>query len=337
MPTPENTNITLAQLARGRVRASLSNAEDAENWLDQIGAHRAARILRKAAVPASSTNDSDINVMTGAWSQSMTSASVFYKLLDNGFRKLPVHQRIGLATSSPSASVVPEGKAAPISRSVIGHITLEPAKIVSMLVMTRELALEPGAEGLFTKELRAVIGESVDAAFIGMLGGTGATTIPSSGTSAANAVADVRAAMLAIDDVGSQSRLVWLLAPDVAQMGSALGASGPVFPGLTPAGGDIRGVMALVSAGIPSGQAVLLDAGQIAGAGGEVDVQVAQSASVEMSDAPTGSSATPTGAQLVSMFQTNAVAMRAVAAIAAEVLRDGAISIVTGINWGAGP
>jgi len=57
---PENAALTLPWLARGRALASLSNADDAAKWLVQNGAHRAARILQKGSVAASSTLDSDV-------------------------------------------------------------------------------------------------------------------------------------------------------------------------------------------------------------------------------------------------------------------------------------
>jgi hypothetical protein len=64
-------------------------------------------------------------------------------------------------------------------------------------------------------------------------------------------------------------------------------------------------------------------------------VQVSSEADLEMSDTPASSSTTPTGASLVSMFQTNAVAMRAVATIAAQRLRDDACVLLENIDWGS--
>jgi hypothetical protein len=206
-----------------------------------------------------------------------------------------------------------------------------------MLVATREMLFDPGAEGLFNTELKALVGQSVDAAFFNILfSDTDAITIPSSGTSSANAVADLRAALLALGPVGDASRLVALAATDVAMMASTLGAEGGgVFPGMTPAGGQLRGLNCLVSNGIPPGQLAVLDASQIAAAAVAVDVQVSGQADVEMSDTPGSDVVTPTGASLVSMFQTNSVVMRAVAMIAAQRLRDGAAVLIENIDWGA--
>jgi len=52
-----------------------------------------------------------------------------------------------------------------------------------------------------------------------------------------------------------------------------------------------------------------------------------------MSDAPTHDSITPTPTSLVSMFQTNSLAMKASAAIAATRLNDSAVVLLEGIDW----
>ena len=99
-------------------------------------------------------------------------------------------------------------------------------------------------------------------------------------------------------------------------------------------GGDLLGVPLLVSSGIRLGQLVLLDALQIAAAAGQIDITVGTQTAVEMSDTPAHDAITPTGASLVSMFQTNSVAMRAVATVAAERLRDDAIALIEGCSYG---
>jgi len=268
----------------------------------------------------------------------MSTSSVFYRLYnDNLVRKLPFHKRIGLATSSPSGSVVTEGAARPISRVVISSTMLQPIVVSSMLVATRELLLEPESEGLFNRELKSVLGQAVDAAFLSILfDDTAAIVISSSGSAVDDAMLDVRSALLNLGTVGDQSRLAWLLSPSVARRASALGAAA-VFPEMTPSGGMLRGVVALVSNGIPAGTAALVDCAQIAAAAGEVDVRVSSNADVEMSDTPAHTSAVPTPATLVSMFQSNSVAMRAIATIAATRLSNAGAVLLEGIEWGGEP
>lgn len=337
MSAPENAALVLPWLLRGKAMAHLTNHDEAVAWLNQSGAHRAARIMQKANVPATSTVDSDTAVMYGAWSQSMATASIFYKLLNEGFfRKFAMYQRNAFFTSSPTADVNLEGHSAPISRAVIGDTVLRPWMIASNIVVTREMLFDPGSEAAFNKELKAISGQRVDAALVAMLfDGTGSTTIPSSGMGVEDAVNDVRAALLALGTVGDASRVVWLMAPDVARRASALGADGGgVFPSMTPAGGQLRGVNALVSNGIPAGQAMLLDAAQIGAADGAVGDTSGQ-ADIEMRDDPTSNVVTPTGTSLVSMFQTNSIAMRLVATIAAARLSETAGAVLLeGIQWG---
>lgn len=337
MSLPENNALVLPWLARGRAVASMSNQDDAVRWLNTVGQHRAARILQKGTVGASATTDSDVATMIGAWTGTMSTSSVFYRLVNDGLvRKLPFHKRIGLATSSPTGAIVAEGAARPISRIVISSAMLQPIVVSSMLVTTKEMLLEPEAEGLFNRELKSVLGQAVDATFIeAILGDTGAVSIPSSGADVDDAIADVRAALLALAPTGDASRLVWLLSPDTARRGSTLGTEGGgVFPSLGPAGGEIRGVVALTSNGIPAGTAALIDCAQIAAASGAVDVRVSSQADVEMSDTPAHDASTPTPANLVSMFQSNSVAMKATATIAATRLNEAGAVLVEGIAWG---
>lgn len=334
---PENSSLTLAWLARGRAYASIHNAEEAEAWLVQRGHPRAARLLVKGPIAATGTQDSDTAAMIGAWSQSMSSASAFYKLLDgNSFRRMPLHQRIGLATSRPTAAVVGEGRGIPISRAVISSIILQPITVGSMLVCTKEMLFDPGAEGLFNKELKSVVGEAVDAAFVAALfDGSAAITVPSGGSAAADALNDVRGALLALGPVGDASRIWALAAPDVAIRASTLGAEGGgVFPSMTPSGGQLRGMNTLVSNGIPAGSLAIFDAMQVAAAGGTIDIRVSTQSDVEMSDSPASDATVPTGVSLVSMFESNCVAMRATAMIAAQRLRDDCCVLIENINWG---
>ena len=84
MTMTENASLTLPWLARGRAAASLSNSDDAVRWLNQSGQPRAARLLQKGAVGASATTDSDAATMVGAWTGSMSTNSVFYKIYNDG-------------------------------------------------------------------------------------------------------------------------------------------------------------------------------------------------------------------------------------------------------------
>ena len=115
----------------------------------------------------------------------------------------------------------------------------------------------------------------------------------------------------------------------------------PIHPASVPSrrcaasGGELANLPCIVSSGVPAGSLLyLVDASGIAADGGPVTVTASGQADVLMETAPNMSTATPTPAQMVSMFQTNSTALKAHAWFAAEVLRDDAVAVVTGINWG---
>jgi hypothetical protein len=59
-------------------------------------------------------------------------------------------------------------------------------------------------------------------------------------------------------------------------------------------------------------------------------------ASLEMESAPTHDSVTPTGVELVSMWQTNSVAIRAERWINWKRRRTAAVAVISGVNYGTG-
>ena len=127
----------------GRARASRrpqALPEEAADWLVSARAPSEAQRVFKAAVGAGSTTSSTLGpglVEIGAFSNAMRTASAFFRILsDNGFARLPLETRVGLITSSPTASTVAEGAAIPVSRVVFNNITLAPIRVSELIVLT---------------------------------------------------------------------------------------------------------------------------------------------------------------------------------------------------------
>jgi hypothetical protein len=335
---PENAALIFPNVLRGEAMVHMTGSRDqAVRHFNEMGAHRAARIIQKGPVGATSTVDSDTAVMYGAWSQSMATPSIFYKLFNEGFfRKFPMYQRMAFFATSPTAAVNLEGRAAALSRVVVNNLALQPWMIATLIAVTKEMLFDPGAEAAFNKELKAKTAERVDGALLELLfDGTGSVTIPSSGSTPQDAVNDIRAAGLALGTIGDASRLVWIASPDVAWKASALGAEGGgTFPSMTPGGGQIRGVNCLISNGVPAGSAMLLDAAQIGAADDGTVGSTTNQADLEMSDDPVSDAVTPTATSLVSAWQSNLVAMKLVATISAARLRDAGAVLLTDVDWG---
>jgi hypothetical protein len=97
-----------------------------------------------------------------------------------------------------------------------------------------------------------VVSDAVDSAFLNVITDTGTTSTPSSGPEAANAKADLRAALLSIDAVSDQ-RLYWIASVDVAKKASTLASQGiDVVGSMSVSGGEMANLPCLVSSGVPA-------------------------------------------------------------------------------------
>ncbi|EMK8092018.1 phage major capsid protein, partial [Escherichia coli] len=107
------------------------------------------------------------------------------------------------------------------------------------------------------------------------------------------------------------------------------------YPDMTLLGGTFCGLPVIVSQYVGS-QLILVNAPDIYLAddgGGAVDMST--EASLEMQGEPTGDSTTPVPVELVSMFQTNSVAIRAERWINWRRRRTAAVAVISGVNYGA--
>jgi HK97 family phage major capsid protein len=332
---------TMGWAARALAIASKSYAGAAENWLIDNRAPQKAQQIFKAAISASNTTDSDLGdygISIGQWTDSLRTRSAFFRLLaDNAFTRVPMRTRVGLATSTASGAIVPEGEAVPVSRVTLDNVLLLPVKASALITVTDTLLRDVSAAGqaLFNRELMSAVSDAVDAAFVDSILSTGITSNPSAGVSAVNAKHDLRTALLAVNTIGA-ARLYWLASVDVAKKAAALAdsAGGDAFPAMSPTGGELTALPCIVSSGLPDGTLLLLDASGIAADAAQVSVDLSRQATIRMDTAPVMSSVVPTAAQMTSMFQTNSAALLASAWFGAQVLRDDALAMVTSINWG---
>jgi hypothetical protein len=84
-----------------------------------------------------------------------------------------------------------------------------------------------------------------------------------------------------------------------------------LFPDATLSGGSIFGAPLLVTdAPMAAGKLILIDAAAVVQATGTLSVDAAKGVALEQRTDPSNASATGTATALVSMFQTNAIALR---------------------------
>lgn len=273
-------------------------------------------------------------------------------------RQIPFRTRIAIQTAGASAQWVAEGKAKPLTRATYDDTNLLPLKVATIAVLTEELIRDssPSAERLIRDELAAAVRERLDIDFIdpnkaassGVSPASitnGVAAIPSAGPTADDVRTDIKAVFGAfISANNAPTNGVWIMSSVTALalslMQNPLGQA--EFPGLTMTGGVLFGLPVIVSEYVPTVSAgsyvALVNASDIFFADeGGINIDVSREASLEMNDAPTHNSTTPTAAtSMVSLWQTNSVGFRAERTLNWARRRPSAVALLSGVNWGAG-
>ncbi len=261
----ESAVAVLGWLARARVIASRGLASDGADFLAVNRAPEQAQRIFKTAVGAATSADLGADgIGIGIWAtDSLRTKSVFYRLLDdNAFTRVPLFTQIAFATSTATGATVAEGAPIPVSKIVVDKLILQPANAVALCVFTDELLknVTPAGQSFFNKELATAVSDAVDAKFLSLVA-SGATSTASAGVSASNAWHDLRTALLSLSTSGA-SKLYWVASVDVAKKASTLAdtAGGAAFAAMSPSGGELCNLPALVASGVPAGSLYLIDA-----------------------------------------------------------------------------
>lgn len=260
-------------------------------------------------------------------------------------REVPFNIRVPVQTSGGSADWVGQGKPKPLTNFNFETITFGFSKVAAISVLTEELLRfsNPKADVLVRNSLAEAVIARLDVDFVNPAKGevigvspgsitNGATTIPSTGIPDDDSTA---AFQVFIDAHLQPTGAVWLMSSSTAlalsKRKNALGQK--EYPDMTMFGGLFEGLPAIVSQYVGN-QLVLVNAPDVylADEGG-VAVDMSSEASLEMESAPTHDSVTPTGVELVSMWQTNSVAIRAERWINWKRRRTAAVAVISGVNY----
>ena len=208
-----------------------------------------------------------------------------------------------------------------------GSGPLAERKAVAAIVVSNDLlrSLSADAQALLRRELQTAVSLTTDTEALSALT-SGIAPINSLGADAAR---DDISTMLQALSLGAGSK-VFLLARStiIKHLALSMDVSGrPAFPGMKINGGDIAGIEVLASDAVGEGEMVMVDASQVAAAGGFVALGTAQSATLRVSSTPDGDTT------LTDLFGKNLVAIRAERTFALQRLRDTAVSVVTGAAY----
>jgi HK97 family phage major capsid protein/HK97 family phage prohead protease len=330
-----------------------------ERWPDdsQVKAY-----FQKATVPAGSTTNStwagnlvDTTNLAGEFVDYLRPQTIIGRI--PGLTRVPFNVRFTGQSTGAVANWVGQGKAKPVTSFSTTADTLLFTKIAAIAVITDELARysSPNAETMVRNELARAVVEREDIDFIDPASAAssgvnpasitnGLTPLSSAGTSADNIRTDIQNLLeyFILNNVNPTGLVLVMpntLALAAMILRNSLGQ--PEFPELTMTGGTLMGIPVITSqyAANQSGSGniiVALNAPDIYLADdGNVSLSASREASIEMSDAPSGDSVAGTGASLVSMFQTNSIAIRAERSINWAKRRSTAVVYMDDVNWGS--
>jgi hypothetical protein len=324
----------MGQVVKALLASGGKKAEAAEYARAAHMSDRAIRILTKAPIGGLTISNSpdlvDWRIAGKSFFTMLRTESVFMRLLDKGFRRVPLRERVGMVATNATALARAEGQPFPVSAVTLDGQTLEPVPVGVILVMTDQLAknMTADATNLIYAELRGAVSYAVDSEFFSIVMDSATPSIPSAGLGAAGMMEDVRL-LLSLVNTTAAGYLVWAMSPDVANDATILDERNA----MTPMGGEFFGIPAMVAHSLPAGTLRLINGAGIAAAGDGMEVQASNEATLQMVDNPTNNSVTPTATTLVSMFQTNSTALLAKISIGAERMRDDAVAEVTGVAW----
>lgn len=341
-------------MARGNLTGALAIAENNKTWMDTTP--QVATVL-KAAVAGGDTT-------TAGWASELVYrenlVADFIELLRpqtiigklTGLTRVPFNVRMSGQNSGSTAYWVGQGAPVPVSKLGTTEVTLDQAKAAGLVVLTEELVRSsaPSAELLVRNDLIKAIAEFLDVRFVDPNYAAvsnvspasitnGVTPLTPTGTNAAAARADVQTLFdtyiaANLDPSGA----VWIMTPTTALafslMQNALGQA--EFPNITLNGGTWFGLPVVVSnsaniAGSPASGRMIILANQpeiLLADDGDVTIDASREASIEMLDNPTNNAAAGTPTTMVSMFQTNSVAIRAVRFINWKKRRSTAVAYI---------
>ena len=319
--------------------------------------------IEKANVPAGSTQ-------SGSWAEDLVSAeggafadfveflrpaTILGKFGTDGIpslRRVPFRVPLGSQTGGGAGYWVGEGKAKPLTSFDFARTTLEPLKAANIAVLTEEVIRDSSAnaEQLVRDALRDALAERIDIDFIdpanaGTAGvkpasiTNGITSIAASGTGDADDIRlDVRSLLQQYINANNRASSAVLIMQSGAALGvgtltNALGQA--EFGDMGMDGGRLLKLPVITSEYVPDGFVVIVNANDIYFADdGDISVDMSREASLEMDNAPSSNSTTPTESTLVSLWQTNSVGFRAERTLNWVRRREEAVQVLRDVAWG---
>jgi hypothetical protein len=242
---------------------------------------------------------------------------------------MPLNQGRVIIASQVSSSTVAEGKPKPVRPVMWLQSDVDPVKVASLIVLSKELidGLGDAAMTILGDELKSAIVAGQDAELLSSLSAN-STEAPSADQSLTGFLIDFQE-LISMVDAGAGSRLFLILHPDTCKaLSVALTAAGVTTLGWN--GGTLAGIEVLCSDQQTARRLTLVDATGLAIAAAPITLQRATQATLQMDNAPSShSSDVPEAVNQVNLFQTNSVALLVERSIAIEPIRNNSYAHLT--------
>jgi len=248
--------------------------------------------------------------------------------------EVPFRTKVAVTSTGATSTTINEAMVKPITKLSLTSVNMSQNKSLAIVIATQEL-LRFGKVGLFQNELERAIAAEVDSTFITKLTTTAgvASSASGGGAQATQILGDVAVALDGLTtDAGSKifCAVSQATMEDLAFKTDSTGQR--AFPTLGINGGTIGDVEFFPTAGV-SNSLVLFDAKQIAHCQSALELETAQHASIQLESAPDSPQTASTA--LIDLWQMNMVGLRATYWWDAQVMRAGAVSVITSINYSA--
>jgi HK97 family phage prohead protease len=362
-PTLE-PGIELARRVKVKIIQRVSSERASDVAAAMYGSDSEVAAFYKAAVPAGTTLSGNwaanlIGAETGgaavaAFLEYLRPRTILGRFGTGGVPALtsvPFRVPIVTQTGAGAGYWVGEAKAKPLTSFAFTRTTLAPLKVANICVLSMENIRfsDPKSDAIVRNQLAEALRARLDTDFITPSKTAvtnvspasitnGAATIVSSGDDSDAIRLDIRSLLAKFNAANNPpSSGVFIMtsacAQALAMMVNPLGQQ--EFPTMGATGGTVYGMPVIVSDYVPSALVVLVNATDVFLADdGDVSVDTSMEASLEMSDAPTHDASTPTGASLVSLWQTNSVGVKAERIINWMRGRTQSVAYLTSADWG---
>lgn len=344
-------------------KGNLMQAERlAENEARETGDNRILN-MTKAAVAAGSTKDPawigvlapDEKTIITDFIDYLRPRTILGQFGQNGIpslRRIPFNTSLVGQISGGKGQWTGEGKGAPLTKWEYGSSSLQALKVSAIAVLTDD-ALRNGSVAIDTlvrDELAKSLIETLDADFINPLfKGTegvspasityGAKEMTSSGNSAEAIEKDLQSLWIPyltanLDPADAVYLMSTLNALRLTRLKDSQGNK--IYPDITIKGGFIDGVPVLVSQSVGKVVALVHASDIYLGDEDGILIDMSNEASLEMVDNPTQDGITGKGTELVSLWQTGMVGIKAERIINWKRRRAEAVTYIADVDWNGG-